>query len=63
MTVYTIIFIIIFKLRIKRLTKRWKHSGGNVINEGQVDLVSTCCRYQTLHIPSNKICIRYNMKV
>ena len=39
----------IFKLRIKRLMKRWKHSGGNVINAGQVNLVSTCCRYQTRH--------------
>ena len=33
----------IFKLRIKRLMKRWKHSGGNVINAGQVNLVSTYC--------------------
>ena len=26
----------IYKLRIKRLMKRWKHSGGNVIQSGQV---------------------------
>ena len=30
--------------------KRWKHSGGNVINTGQVNLVSTCCRYQARRI-------------
>ena len=43
----------IFKLRIKRLMKRWKHSGGNVINAGEVNLVSTCCRYQTRHNSMN----------
>ena len=40
-------------LKLKRLMKRWKHSGGNVINAGQVNLMSTWCRYQTRHNSMN----------
>ena len=49
----TLYILLIFKLRIKRLMKRWKHSGGNVINAVQVNLVSTCCLYQTRHNSMN----------
>ena len=44
---------LIFKLRMKRSMKRWKHWGGNVINAGQVNLVSSCRRYQTRHNSMN----------